>query len=263
MNKTKKQLFSTILTLSCTALAIGAATFSFAWHTNQKDIITSESSFFAALNQSVSIQNNSFKVFGFDILQGKATKTEGTKPDLSLQGYDRFVTDRNIYTSKYVRFTLDYPNGYIANQKLLIVFKCSGSFFIDNTSYVNNNMSNVISFKVFENVDQIVEDEENTASFYNECASVFSLLENQYTFIDKTDGSSSYTKGATISCTIDMPTLQTVNEHSSDMFMELSYDKDLIDYFVENTNMITSSDILEETSINFIPDIQIMSLSLV
>ena len=88
--------------------------------------------------------------------------------DLNLEPYDCFITTRNVYARKFLKLTLQYPNGVPANTYLSLTVDCFGDLTYEknNSTYVATNISNLIQFKYYDNITGVI-DETSVATIYN------------------------------------------------------------------------------------------------
>ena len=161
--------------------------------------------------------------------------------DLNLEPYDCFITTRNVYARKFLKLTLQYPNGVPANSYLSLQVDCTGSLTYTNQqngeTYVATNISNLIQFKFYDNINGGIH-ETDVATIYNDCSAVFSGINTFSKFVNLS-GSNENITGSKPSNSIEdhsipLASATSVSDYTTDLYIEYTYNTDLIAYYQAN-----------------------------
>lgn len=158
--------------------------------------------------------------------------------DMNLEPYDCFITTRNVYARKFLKLTLQYPNGVPANTYLSLTVDCRGPLFdVNNPEYVDTNISNLIQFKFYDNIAGGI-DETSVATIYNSCKTVFNGISNMSKFVILTNNGDDVTGSKPTNSIEDhsIPLAQSSNvgAYTTDLYIEYTYNTDLIAYYQAN-----------------------------
>jgi len=159
--------------------------------------------------------------------------------DLNLEPYDCFITTRNVYARKFLKLTLQYPNGVPANTYLSLTVDCFGDLTYDknNSTYVATNISNLIQFKYYDNITGAI-DETSVATIYNSCKTVFNGLNTMSKFVNlTTSGDDVIGSKPTLSIedhSIPLAQSNNISAYTTDLYIEYTYNTDLIAYYQAN-----------------------------
>lgn len=248
------------------------------------------------------IMNMTFNLYKYDadkkqgIRYANATiERDGEKvTDLSLNQFDNFIRERNAHNNNILRFNIEFPQE-LANPRLLTTLikskptvideefdagveenpektrlyddTCGYKYTTDSSTYICNNISNVISFKIYPygyyeggtlvrfNTDAAYTiDESSDSSTYETATDVFTKISESYDFVKQSG--SVYTKPYPQLEFTTAPFSSTVT--TIIVYMEYNYKTELIDSFLEGTEFIsgTGTEALDKgVNINFVPDI--------
>ena len=168
--------------------------------------------------------------------------------DLNLSPFDCFITTRNVYARKFLKLTLQYPNGVPANSYLSIQVDCYGNLTYvseeDGETYVDTKISNLIQFKYYDNINGGI-DETSIDTIYSSCSDIFDgnveegqpdLTANTLSKFVNLSGSGENITGAKPTKSIEnhsIPLAQSsgVTAYTTDLYIEYRYNDDLINYY--------------------------------
>ena len=194
--------------------------------------------------------------------------------DLNLSPFDCFISNRNVYARKFLKLTLQYPNGVPANSYLSIQVDCYGNLTYvseeDGETYVDTKISNLIQFKYYDNIHRGI-DETSIDTIYSSCSDIFDGKveegETDYTvdtlskFVNLS-GSGENITGAKPTKTIENHTISLVqasgvSSYTTDLYIEYRYNDNLIDYYIRHAEESLDLNLFEAngTEIAFTPDI--------
>ena len=235
----------------------------------------------------------SFAVYKYDLesKQGIKYAENDEAFNLSLNKFDNFVRERNINNNNVMRFNLSFPNKYIGEKKRNIKFNitCDTSVIGDDfdpgisdgkkrthndevgykyqsgdTTYVCNNISNVLYFKVLpytytadgvtHKFDETINiDETNDSQTYFDATEYFSNQDEKNCFVN--NGS----KETQLQIDIDEI---AGNADSIVLYVEYNYDNDLMDQFLKPNEFkdSTTSEFFG-VNINFYKDVLLFELT--
>lgn len=269
----KAKLISTVLTLSCTAVLLAFAATSVAWFSNNKEVKIEGISVKCYMDQTVGIINNSFSVYGYNIKNDEAEKTDS----LALGDYDAFIKKNNVYARKFIRAELYYPNTVLEGQGLEIKVECEPNHLfktiIDGQTqhkYIDKYISNLIQFRFLDNFDGSIpkenEDVSNIGEIYNQCCIKFDAQETGITFINRArvpDIESD--KMTVISKRVSLPEESYgISGYRTDFFIEYTYNETLLEFYRNHCEDQYNVDVFEGSNIiTFEKDITSISFSLV
>lgn len=194
-------------------------------------------------------------IYTWDYVQEGAIETT----DLNLEPYDCFITSRNVHTRKFLRLTLQYPNGVPANTYLSLTVDCFGRLFNANhPEYVDTQISNLIQFKYYDNITGLV-DETSVDTIYDSCMDVFDDISNLSKFVNLT-GSGDNVVGTKPSLSIEDHSIplapsSNVGAYTTDLYIEYTYNTDLIAYYQANSEADLTVFSASGQQITFNPDI--------
>ena len=159
--------------------------------------------------------------------------------DLNLEPYDCFITTRNEYARKFLKLTLQYPNGVPANTYLSLTVDCTGelTYTKNNSTYVDTQISNLIQFKYYDNITGVI-DETSVATIYNSCKTVFNGINTMSKFVNLTtsgdDVIGSKPSSSIEDHSIPLAQASNVSAYTTDLYIEYTYNTDLIAYYQAN-----------------------------
>ena len=159
--------------------------------------------------------------------------------DLNLEPYDCFITTRNEYARKFLRLTLQYPNGVPANTYLSLTVDCFGdlTYSKNNSTYVATNISNLIQFKYYDNITGVI-DETSVTTIYNSCKTVFNRINSMSKFVNlTTSGDDVIGSKPNLSIedhSIPLAEVSNASAYTTDLYIEYTYNTDLIAYYQAN-----------------------------
>ena len=159
--------------------------------------------------------------------------------ELDLSPFDCFITTRNVYARKFLKLTLQYPNGVPANSYLSIQVDCSGelTYIKNGETYVATEISNLIQFKYFDNINGTIR-ETDVNTIYNDCRSTFDGINTLSKFVVLTGSGDNITGSKPTksleSHTIPLAPASSVSSYTTDLYIEYTYNTDLIDYYQKN-----------------------------
>ena len=182
--------------------------------------------------------------------------------DLNLEPYDCFITTRNVYARKFLKLTLQYPNGVPANTNLSVTVDCTGSLTYTNggQTYVATNISNLIQFKYYDNINSGIT-ETSVATIYNSCVTVFDSINTMSKFVTLSGSGENITGSKVQGNSIEdhsIPLAYAANAsaYTTDLYVEYTYNTDLIAYYQANAEATFDLSVFTgATEIEFTPDI--------
>lgn len=173
------------------------------------------------------------KIYTWDYQHDEPVETN----DLNLEPYDCFITTRNVYARKFLKLTLQYPNGVPANTYLSITVDCWGRLKTQDEQYVATNISNLIQFKYYDNINNGI-NETSVATIYNTCVSTFDDINTLSKFVTLS-GSGENIVGDKPSNSIEnhsipLAVAANASSYTTELFIEYTYNTDLIAYYQAN-----------------------------
>lgn len=296
MKSLKAKIVSTSISIAFAATLVGLGISSFAWYSENKDTAAT------GLNVSVNVDSNmvdfNFKLYKYDqdIKEGIEYNEGSTGFNLDLNDFDNFIRERNVYNNNVIRFHVYFPN-YLATtgsarkvtikaniEETTIGDRFDGGFTDTSTrtyadtlgyqynkavtggseKYICNNISNIIYFKGFmysykmedettHYVDPNITIDESTAdSTYKTATEAFqSFDEHKFITGSVKDGSLELDLDE-----IDIKSTEAV------FYIEYNYDIDLVDTFLNDTEIVGSQDVsMMSSRITFMKDVKNINIS--
>jgi len=210
---------------------------------------------------NVTVVENSYTVYYYDKNQEKGVSSKDG--NLTLNAFDTLIGD-NEYNKKYINLKLTYPNGIKEATKLEISFTCTGNLWEEenaNPMFEAKNISNLIGFKFYDNTNGAIPNKGTTIdadAVYSACLSTFDDITNNTTFVELTDNSGVITANKekiVIDTSISVPATSP-KKYTTDLFIELNYDEDLIGFFKLHVDENFDLDIFKDNfSLDCSPDI--------
>ena len=251
----KKKTKLIVASLGIIGMNLGTVlTATVAWFSANERVTGQGMEIVASTNETVQVVDKAIYMKDYD------TDTYIQTDNLDLAPYDCFIQARNTDARKFVRLTLRYPNGIPANTKLLLGLECTGSLWktIGGQEYVAENISNLIQFKVFDNINGDVDDT-NIQTIYDGCKAKFESMDNVATFVtlsgsgesETASKESSYIEDASIQLT---PTSDA--DFRTDLFIEYTYNQELLSFYQGHANVNFDLNVFTgSTEIEFTPDV--------
>ena len=181
--------------------------------------------------------------------------------DLNLEPYDCFITTRNVYARKFLKLTLQYPNGVPANTYLSLTVDCTGdlTYTKNNSTYVDTQISNLIQFKYYDNITGVI-DETSVATIYNSCKTVFNRINAMSKFVNLTtsgdDVIGDKPNKSIEDHSIPLAPASDISVYTTDLYIEYTYNTDLIAYYQANAEATFDLTVFTGSQeITFEPDI--------
>ena len=183
--------------------------------------------------------------------------------DLNLEPYDCFITTRNVYARKFLKLTLQYPNGVPANSYLSLQVDCTGNLTYvseqDGETYVDTKISNLIQFKYYDNINGGIR-ETDVATIYNDCVSVFEGINTYSKFVNLSTLNNDVTGNKPTKSiedhSIPLAPATSVSDYTTDLYIEYTYNTDLIAYYQANAEATFDLTVFTGSQqIAFYPDI--------
>lgn len=246
--KLRTKLISSILSVVCGAAMVVFAVTTFSWFSSNRQVDASGIKARAYIDETAQLYDLTYSVYGFDIQTNKPSKETGKNPDLKLGDYDMIIKGRNTYNRRTMRIPLTFPNGHSGDSKLKIEIECEGPWttISEGKEIVAHEISNLVQFKFYDNyegrISSATSEEEDLLKVYNECRAVFddtALAIQPYTFVNFTDipdGISVSGKNAKLTVEVEMPSLLSTENITSDFFIEINYNEKLVEYFRYNSD---------------------------
>ena len=231
MNKKKKIIVAGISLIGINISTLLTATF--AWfNTNRK--VSGDGMVIKARNEQ-NVDIISKHIYTWDYVHDEPVETT----DLNLEPYDCFITTRNEYARKFLKLTLQYPNGVPANSYLSIQVDCFGSLSYTKTdngvtkTYVDTQISNLIQFKYFDNKNGEIR-ETDVTTIYNDCKAKFDSINTLSKFVSLSGSGENITASKINSVEshyIPLAQSSSVSSYTTELFIEYTYNTDLLAYY--------------------------------
>ena len=255
MEKKKKIIVAGISLLGINFSTLLTATV--AWFNTNRTVTASGIVVKARNEQNVNVIAK--RIFTWDYVHDTPTETD----DLNLEPYDCFITTRNVYARKFLKLTLQYPNGVPTNTYLSLTIDCTGDLTYvsenDDETYVDTQISNLIQFKYYDNINNGI-DETSVTTIYNSCVSVFDDINTMSKFVNLT-GSGDNAVGSKPAKSIEdhsIPLASAANAgvYTTDLYIEYTYNTDLIAYYQDHAEATFDLTVFTGNQIiSFSPDI--------
>ncbi|MCF0108310.1 MAG: hypothetical protein HUJ59_04870, partial [Bacilli bacterium] len=141
MNRQQKNIISLAVNVSIICFSIiAASTATFAWFTEFTRV--------KATNMTVKVagpdKNVNWDVLKYDDDQ-KAGIAYHSEKEFYLPSFDRYISDKNIYSNCILKALVNPPSGFDETQQLYVDISCTGNLF--NGSELNDVTSNICQFK--------------------------------------------------------------------------------------------------------------------
>lgn len=296
MKSLKAKIVSTSLTIAGIATLIGFSVSTLAWYTNNK--VGEGDGLDVQINVDSELIYFDFKLYKYDQMTKEGVEyveRQDANFDLNLNKFDNFIRERNVNNNNIIRFHVTFTNYNVVDseQKRITVnanidsTKVGDPFdgaFTDSATrtysdtlgykynktngditkeYICNNISNIIYFKGFMYSyiidgttyyadDSISIDESTADSTYKTATEAFKNFdENRFI-----TGSSKST-----SLRLDLDEINIKAEEAI-FYIEYNYDTDLVDTFLNDTEIVGSQDVtMMGSNIEFMKDIKEIIIS--
>lgn len=299
MKSLKAKIVSTACSIGFVATLIGLAVSSYAWFSANK--VTTGKGMNLKTEIDTNLINLDFKLYKYDFDMKEGVEyIEGTESfKLDLNDFDNFIRERNVYNNNVIRFNAYIPAAEGAEggkRKLSLVAnvpettigeKFNGGFtdrvnrtYVDNSGYkyhndndskdyTCNNISNIIYFKALPysykigdsitlwdeniNFEGTLENPATADQIYKGATVEFGKHEKKSSFI------SSGSKGNLL--TLDIVELDA-RATNVVFYIEYNYNIELIDAFLQNTEIVGAQDIgMMSSRIVFQKDIEKITIA--
>ena len=140
--KNMKIIAATAMTIFSLFAAVSGA---FAWFTAHLDE-SAHGDEFGVYSDDSEITTLSCYAIKYDGVYGAQAKQLVTGQDhsVAMSEYDSIFTDKNVNTPLFFRIEI---TGFNTSKDLQVSIPCSGSYLVENQTYINNNLSNVVCAK--------------------------------------------------------------------------------------------------------------------
>jgi len=243
----KKTKLAALMTLTLANIA-GLCFVTFAWFIAKNNIDSNADQISVVAGSDVDIDHT---LYAYDENAKAGVITE----DFSLQQYDSFILERNVYACKILRVEVTGSS----SSSFTVEIPCSGSFTTksqkdQDRDIVASNISNIVSFKYLVKSDYPSIDETNAATIYSTAKTAFDGISTSKSFV---------TVGASIATSQKNDTIRfsNINLNASTgkqvIYIEYNYDETLVDFFYQNSDASAPSvdSIQENEIIDFAADI--------
>ena len=233
----------------------------YAWFTAIRTQKVTTNSFAVTAGEEIQIEG--YTIYGWDYDSDSPIISDS----MMLNAYDAFIPTRNTNNHKYLKASLLFPQGLIANSTLTVSIRCTGDLANEeDDNILATNISNLVQFKYLINSEidgEYLIDTTSAATIYSDCADEFATgkYDSSLTkFVNISNAeSTSVSAGASKQNSV-LTQIITFSEaipegERKELFIEYDYNVELIDFYESHCGNSSQIERFEGETVTFEADI--------
>ena len=251
MNRQQKNVISLAINVSVICFSIiAASTATFAWFAE----VTRDTAKNMIVRVGAPDKNVNWDVLKYDDDQ-KAGIAYHDEKEFYLPSFDRYISEKNIYSNCILKALVNPPSGFDETQQLYVDITCTGNLF--NGSEINDVTSNICQFKTtvysyidYDNITHVMNssiDGTNADTQYRTATDFFAATDSgSLSFVTVNNETAKKERDKVITL---IPRFECDGNRVKQflVYIECTYKKELVDYYLSQTGGESSGETIDLT----------------